>query len=323
MTQREFAKMLNISQATVSMALKDSPEISLKMRHHVQAYAKKLGYRPNLAGQLLRGGKSNLIGVVMPPLRYSFYAELLDHLYFFAQKKGYVLLLEDGSNQQNFPKIKQAMSAANVSALITSDPWEYASQFIPEGIPTVLLANSQNHLDPDEKLPIATIREDLYERGKTLGEYLIRQGRKQIVFAGMGRTEEARYRGVRDACKGKVGFHTIDTRINTPAEGYRIAGEIIRDFNFCDAVVAHNDDMAIGMLSRFYKEKISIPEKFAVAGFDNIAAGEYSAPALTTIGPDFSNFAEQVINTVIELITTGKSECAEKIKWNLIIRDSV
>ena len=215
------------------------------------------------------------------------------------------------------------MQAANISGLITSDPWEYASLFTPEGVPTVLLANGQNRLEPEAHLPVATIREDMYERGKTLGEYLIGRGKKNIVFAGMGNSEESRYRGARDACEGRVGFHTINTLLNTPAEGYRIAGEIIRDFRFCDTVVAHNDDMATGILSRFYKEKISVPEQFAVAGFDNIAAGEYSAPALTTIGPDFSNFAEQIINTMIELITTGKTASAEKIKWNLVERDSV
>ena len=60
MTQREFAKLLNISQAAVSMALNDSPEISLERRRHIQELAEKLGYRPNLAGQLLRRGRSNL-----------------------------------------------------------------------------------------------------------------------------------------------------------------------------------------------------------------------------------------------------------------------
>ena len=74
MTQREFARMLHVSQATVSMALKDSPEISLKMRRHIQAFARRVGYRPNLAGQLLRKGKNNLIGVIMPSMQYSFYA---------------------------------------------------------------------------------------------------------------------------------------------------------------------------------------------------------------------------------------------------------
>ena len=73
MTQREFAQLVHVSQATVSMALKDSPEISLKMRRHIQGLAEKLGYRPNLAGQLLRKGKNNLIGVILPSMEYSFF----------------------------------------------------------------------------------------------------------------------------------------------------------------------------------------------------------------------------------------------------------
>ena len=95
MTQRDLMELFSVSQATVSMALKNNPRISLKLRQEIQKAAREMGYCPNPAGQLLRKGKSNLIGVILPSLYYSFYAEFLEELHNYIQNCGYVLLMKN------------------------------------------------------------------------------------------------------------------------------------------------------------------------------------------------------------------------------------
>ena len=46
-TLRDIAKRLNVSHATVSLALRDHPRISAKRREEVQKAAKEMGYRPD------------------------------------------------------------------------------------------------------------------------------------------------------------------------------------------------------------------------------------------------------------------------------------
>lgn len=48
MTQKEIARKLNVSQATVSMALKGSARISQTLRDSVRKLADDSGYLPNL-----------------------------------------------------------------------------------------------------------------------------------------------------------------------------------------------------------------------------------------------------------------------------------
>ena len=62
MTQKEIAKALNITQAAVSMALKGSERISPVLRESVRKLAEEAGYRPNLAGQMLRRKRISVIG---------------------------------------------------------------------------------------------------------------------------------------------------------------------------------------------------------------------------------------------------------------------
>jgi len=46
-TQKDIARRLGVTVATVSLALRNDPRISLETRSRVQAIAKELGYRPN------------------------------------------------------------------------------------------------------------------------------------------------------------------------------------------------------------------------------------------------------------------------------------
>lgn len=54
-TQRDIARALGVSNATVSLALRDSESLTRERREEVQAAAKRMGYRPNaVAAELAR-----------------------------------------------------------------------------------------------------------------------------------------------------------------------------------------------------------------------------------------------------------------------------
>lgn len=59
-TQRDVARACGVHVSTISLALQNSPSISLAMRQRVQATVEELGYRPNIGARnlaLLRGDK--------------------------------------------------------------------------------------------------------------------------------------------------------------------------------------------------------------------------------------------------------------------------
>ncbi|MEO7098305.1 MAG: LacI family DNA-binding transcriptional regulator [Luteolibacter sp.] len=59
-TQRDIARKLGVSNATVSLALRDSSEVGLERRLEIQALAEKMGYRPNPVAAALSHQKRNL-----------------------------------------------------------------------------------------------------------------------------------------------------------------------------------------------------------------------------------------------------------------------
>ena len=67
-TTFDIAREAGVSRTTVSHVLNDQPGINLsaKTKAHVLATARRLGYVPNSAAQMLVTGRSRSIGLVLP-----------------------------------------------------------------------------------------------------------------------------------------------------------------------------------------------------------------------------------------------------------------
>jgi Transcriptional regulators len=89
----DIAKKVGVSAMTVSRALTGSPEVSDKTRQRVQKCAQALGYRPNRWARSLVTQRSSIIGVVIPDIGHSYFAEITGGIEQIVEKAGYDLLL--------------------------------------------------------------------------------------------------------------------------------------------------------------------------------------------------------------------------------------
>ena len=97
---KDLALELGVSIATVSRALRSSPEIGQEMQERVKALAKKLNYRPNPFAQSLRKEAPRVIGVVIPNLVSHYYASVLDGIEDEAAKSGYSVISANTHEQR-------------------------------------------------------------------------------------------------------------------------------------------------------------------------------------------------------------------------------
>ena len=77
-TLNELAKQLGLSNATVSMALRNSPRIAADTRERVRKLAGELNYVPNNFGRGLQSRRSRLLGYMLGTVTRSFLNELLE-----------------------------------------------------------------------------------------------------------------------------------------------------------------------------------------------------------------------------------------------------
>src|SRR5581483_1504276 len=75
-TIKDIAARLQVSPSTVGWALADDPRLSAATKKKVSEVANEMGYVANLAARMMRGVSSNLVGLVLPDIRNSFYSTI-------------------------------------------------------------------------------------------------------------------------------------------------------------------------------------------------------------------------------------------------------
>src|ERR1041385_3234508 len=92
-TMKRIAGELGVSITTVSKALNNHHDIGPATRARVLAKVAELGYQPNAVARSLSTRRSHTIGIVIPDLMHSFFAEIVAGIERVASARGYGLLL--------------------------------------------------------------------------------------------------------------------------------------------------------------------------------------------------------------------------------------
>lgn len=321
MTQKEIAKQLNISQATVSMALKGSERISPAVREAVRKLATDIGYRPNPAGQMLRLGRSNVIGAVFPSLTNSYYAELFQELQRGLEPHGYLLYFIPAGSHPDAAAAAVSLQSMRVAGVIALGI--FAEQLLPlreEGIALVFYGGERQISEQ-----ISQILPDRFGAGRELTEFLIGRGRRKIAFLGMQGREEQRFRGYLAAM---AAANLPERSIPVPGDGdllsagYEGMRQLLLRYPDTDGVFAHNDEMAIGALRAAAEAGLQVPETLSVAGFDNITAGRYATPALTSVEQPRDEIARLLVEELCAVLRDFRHARFRSVPCRLKIRES-
>lgn len=97
---KDIAIALGVSKATVSCILSGKGEdrgFSQSTIKRVKDYANSINYRPNLLARGLSLGKSNTLGMIVPSIEDTFYAQIIEAVSKEAERNGYMLIVSSSS----------------------------------------------------------------------------------------------------------------------------------------------------------------------------------------------------------------------------------
>lgn len=92
-TLKDVAKLANVDISTVSRALNNTSYVHPDTKVKILAAVEKLSYSPNLLARGLKQGKRNTIGVIVPRLSLTIFAEVTQGIEEQARKQGYSTLI--------------------------------------------------------------------------------------------------------------------------------------------------------------------------------------------------------------------------------------
>jgi LacI family transcriptional regulator len=286
---KDLAHELGVSIATVSRALRNSPEIGQEMQMKVKELAKRLNYRPNPFAQSLRKEGPRIIGVVVPNLVTHFYAAVLDGIEDEARRTGYSVISSNSHEScedemraiDNFVNLHVEGIIASVSQNTTD--YSHFEKVSKMGIPLVFFGRT---CLPD-LFSSVTANGDVAAKKAT--QHLIDTGSRRIAFLGgpnhldmVKRRKHGYLEALRDnripIDRELVVCNRID--FDTVVEA---TTKLLQIENRPDAILAVNDTVTFAAFTAVKEMGLRIPEDVALIGFTDDQHARYVTPQMSAI----------------------------------------
>ena len=303
----DISKEAGVSIATVSRVLNDSPKVSKKTKERILTIIQDFGYEPNAFARGLGTGSMKTIGILCADVADIYLANAVSYLERELRKEGFQTVLNcTGYTYQAKQDGVKRMENQRVDAIIL-----VGSQYIESSD-----RRNQYILDAAKRVPVMLVNG--YLKGKniycTLSEdqemffevtgQLLDRGRKNIVFlmreeSYSGRKKREGYQAAYET-RGLSWDSKMMIQSNDKIDKVR---DILSDFYHqhpqIDAVVATDDELAVGALKFALQTGIKVPEELEVIGCNNSVLSISCYPELSSI----DNMCEPLcVNVVASLM---------------------
>ena len=249
-TLADIARALGVSKMTVSRAINNHPEISPETRARILDAAQRMNYRPNQFARALTTNRSFLLGVVVPDLMHSYFAEICRGIETVAKPLGYQNLIcstdEDTANEESevealLPRTDGLILASSASPSET----KFYRRLVRERAKMVLIDRQL------EGIKCPTVTTDDIKVGELATEHLLNLGHARVghLKGTVASTASRRFEGYRKAlAKSRTPFAAELVRECgfTESDGYRATREWLSNGDLPSAIFAANDPAAIG-----------------------------------------------------------------------------
>lgn len=325
---KDLAGELGVSIATVSRALRNSPEIGREMQQKVKDLAKKLNYRPNPFAQSLRKEAPKVIGVVVPNLVTHYYAAVLDGIEDEARRAGYSVI--SANSHESFEDERQAIDnfiGLHVEGIIaclaqTTTDYSHFEEISDMGIPLVFFGRTCL----TDRFSCVTANGD--EAAQMATQHLIDTGSRSIAFIGgpnhldMVRRRKHGYLEALRENKMEIDRDlVVCDKIDYEVALHAVEKLLDRE-NRPDAILAFNDIITFAAFTAIKNKGLNIPEEVALIGFTDDVHAAYVTPRMSAIEDQSREMGITACQLLLKSIGGDPKVYKEIVPQQLVIRET-
>jgi len=325
---KDLAQELGVSIATVSRALRSSPEIGQDMQMKVKELAKRRNYRPNPFAQSLRKEAPRVIGVVVPNLVTHYYAAVLDGIEDEARKAGYSVISAN-THEDTDTEIRAidnfiSLHVEGIIACLSQNTTDYShfEEIANMGIPLVFFGRTCL----TDRFSSVTANGD--EAAFKATQHLIDTGSRRIAFIGgpnhldmVKRRKHGYLEALREnripidrnlvACE-KIDYEwALETTTNLLQQAERP-----------DAILAFNDIITFAAFTAIKQQGLRIPEDVALIGFTDDVHAQYVTPRMSAIEDQSHLMGQTACQLLLKTINGDPKIYRKIVPQELVIRDT-
>lgn len=323
----DIAKRIGVSKNTVSLALRNVPLISAKMRELVQRTAEEMGYeykKKGTAQEVNRTLSGNICLLVPRSIRNIEFFSLIQFGIEKEARKHNLNILLHYIDENGF-EIPPCITGNTSDGIIMLGclPKESVETVNSSNLPIVSVDNYYDNI------LINYILTDNISGSFNMTEYLIKKGHKKIGFYGnidLSSSFYDRHLGYYKALQ----VHNLQIPeewvIKNNLSDYSGLLNLLKDgkSSLPSAFFCVNDVHALRLIKTLEEISVQVPKKVSVAGFDNIPQSGEGKPGLTTMHVYKEVMGETAVSRLIHILE-NRQELPKKIliSTELIERDSV
>lgn len=287
-TIMDVARVAGVSSKTVSRVLNNEPHVKSALRERVMHAVTSLNYHPNVNAQGLVRRRTYLIGLVYENPSPSYVVELqrgaIERL---TGERYRLIVLPTSSVEENAEQIVPLLRAAAVDGVVLPPP-ACDSRIVLERLEAIHMPFTRiaSVLFPQIGPRIGM---DDAAAAREIAEYVIGLGHRDIaIIKGdpTHRSTSERMRGYAAALSAadvRVRLDWIEDGLFTFASGQEAARRLLERPDRPTAILAMNDDMAVGATMMAREMGIEVPTELSVTGFDDSEVSRITWPRITTI----------------------------------------
>ena len=307
-TLRQVAERAGVSIKTVSRIVNGDPAVNAKTRIAVQHHLQSLNYVPNHAARLMRGGDSNVFGLMTDAVTTTPYSvDIVRGAQAALKEFNKTLLI---ANTDGDPVLEQEywrmFRAQKVSGVI------YAAMYHrphivgqPDFKDSIVLANCfANPADRPSVIP------DDEGGGYAQAQYLLKRGHRRIgLITLIPGIEATRLRGAGvqrafqdsgvqfDESLRKLGIEGVVR--NETMVAFEATVEILKRKDRPTAIICGNDTVATQVYYAAAHLGLQVPEDLSIIGFDDQKLiSENLRPSLTTVALPYFDIGRIAVETM-------------------------
>jgi LacI family transcriptional regulator, galactose operon repressor len=282
------ARSAGVSASTVSRYFNHPELLTPKTRRKIDLAVRRQGYIRNRAAQTIHGIRSATIGVLVPTLDHTIFAEVVQAFSDTVAEHGFTILLASHGYdpQREYSNLRKLLEHRVDGVVLTGlDHDEAVFQLIDsQSIPFVLIWNYSD----TARYPC--IGADNSEAGRMIAEHVLSQGHRDIACMFPPTTSNDRAQDRFDAVMETLAAAGVSipdewklTTVYSVSASKRDMLALLEQPRHPTAIICGNDILATGVLYGVAASGLSVPRDISVVGIGDFKGSSEIEPALTTV----------------------------------------
>jgi len=327
-TIRDIARHAGVSVATVSRVINGRPDVAPETREAVLRHVRTHNFSTNRSARALSVGRTGLVGFTVPNTHAEYFANILSGATeaLYEQDMRVVLCPTEHEHERELTLLDKLMQGTTDGAilLLPTETNEELRALQSSGFRFVVV-------DPrhalDEGIP--AVSSSHWAGAKTATEHLLELGHRRIGLI----TGERGWVAAEDRIAGYHSGLIAAGVVPTPEliaegdflvdSGRRAALRLLDLPDRPTAILASNDNMAVGAMQAARARGLGVPEDLSVVGYDDLEKAGIVTPPLTTVRQPLAELGRTAVSLLMRLVDGQRVEALHvELAAKLVVRET-